>query len=146
MKKVNLVISRKFPIKHPRAGQVTGLINNLLKGSKIHTIRDNIENWEDKIAKVNAGEMYISAKMWLDQPYKSPQQEMRRINRAGLQIIEMDYLNGRLSVQIDGKKYTEPEILAGNDGLSLEDFIGWFFPAGREHYKGVIIHFTDFRY
>lgn len=66
MKKVNLVISRKFPIKHPRAGQVTGLINNLLKGSKIHTIRDNMEYWATKVAKVNAGEMYISAKMWLD--------------------------------------------------------------------------------
>lgn len=146
MKKVNLVISRKFPIKHPRAGQVAGLINNLLQGSKIHTIRDNIKYWEDKVAKVNAGGMYISVKMWLDQPYKSPQQEMHRINRAGLQIIEMDYLNGRLSVRIDGKKYTEPVILAGNDGLSLEDFIGWFFPVGREHYKGAIIHFTDFRY
>lgn len=146
MKKANLVISRKFPVKHPRAGQTTGLIEKLLKGAKIHTIRDNIEYWAGKVAKVNAGQMYISAKMWLDRPYNSPQQEMRRITKAGLQTIEMDYRNGRLSVQIDGRKYTELETLAGNDGLSLEDFIGWFFPDGRTHYKGAIIHFTDFRY
>lgn len=146
MKKAILVISRKFPVKHPRAGQTTGLIDKLLKGAKIHTIRDNIEYWEEKIAKVNAGEMYISAKMWLNQPYKSPQQEMHRITKAGLQTIEMDYRSGRLSVRIDGRKYTELETLAGNDGLSLEDFVGWFFPDGRTHYKGAIIHFTDFRY
>lgn len=146
MKKANLVISRKFPVQHPRAGQTTGLIEKLLKGAKIHTIRDNIEYWADKVAKVNAGQMYISAKMWLDRPYNSPQQEMRRITKAGLQTIEMDYRNGRLSVQIDGRKYTEFETLAGNDGLSLEDFIEWFFPDGRTHYKGAIIHFTNFRY
>lgn len=146
MKKANLVISRKFPVQHPRAGQTTGLIEKLLKGAKIHTIRDNIEYWADKVAKVNAGQMYISAKMWLDRPYNSPQQEMRRITKAGLQTIEMDYRNGRLSVQIDGSKYTELETLAGNDGLSHEDFIGWFFPDGRTNYKGAIIHFTDFRY
>ncbi|WP_418989279.1 hypothetical protein [Alistipes sp.] len=146
MKKVNLVISRKFPVKHPRAGQTTGLLDKLLKGTKIHTIRDNIGYWEEKIAKVNAGEMYISAKIWLDRPYKSPQQEMRRFTKAGLQTIEMDYQNGRLSVRIDGRKYTELETLAGNDGLSLEDFIGWFFSNGRTHYKGAIIHFTEFRY
>ena len=84
--------------------------------------------------------------MWLNQPYKSPQQEMHRITKAGLQTIEMDYRSGRLSVRIDGRKYTELETLAGNDGLSLEDFVGWFFPDGRTHYKGAIIHFTDFIY
>ena len=146
MKKVNLVISRKFPVQHPRAGQTTGLVDKLLKEAKIHTIRDNIDYWTGKVARVNAGEMYISAKMWLGRPYASPQQEMRRITKAGLQIIEMSYRSGRLTVQIDGREYTELEILAGNDGLSLEDFIGWFFPDRRTHYKGAIIHFTDFRY
>lgn len=62
MKKVNLVISRKFPAQHPRTGQTTGLIEKLLKGAKIHTIRDNIDYWEEKVARVNAGEMFISAK------------------------------------------------------------------------------------
>lgn len=146
MKKVNLVVSRKFPVQHSRAGQTTGLIEKLLKGAKIHTIRDNIDYWRGKVARVNAREMYISAKMWLGQPYNSPQQEMRRITKAGLQIIEMSYRSGRLTVEIDGRKYTELETLAGNDGLSLEDFIGWFFPDGRTHYLGAIIHFTDFRY
>ena len=146
MKKANLIISRKFPVKHPRAGQTTGLIDKLLKGAKIHTIRDNVEYWEARIAKVNAGEMYISAKMWLGQPYKSPQQEMRRITKAGLQTIEMEYKEGVLTVWIEGYYYRDAAALAANDGLSLEDFIGWFFPGGRTYYKGAIIHFTDFRY
>lgn len=146
MKKVNLVISRKFPTKHPRAGKSTGLIGKFLDGSKIHTIRDNIDYWWGKVERVNAGEMYISAKMWIGEPYRMPQQEMGRVEKAGLQIIEMNYIGGELFVQIDGRNYKDHETLAANDGLSLEDFIGWFFPGNRIHYKGVIIHFTDFRY
>lgn len=146
MKKVNLILSRKFPVKHPKAGKPTGLIEKALKGSKIHTIRDNIEYWQGKAERVNSGEMYVSGKMWLDQPYRSVQQEMFRLEKIGLQTIEMDYVNGILLVEIDGKIYRDHETLAANDGLSLEDFTGWFFSGKQWTYKGTIIHFTDFRY
>ena len=146
MKKVNLPVSRQFRAGHPRAGQTTGMINKLLSGSKIHTIRDNIEYWTGKIAKVNAGEMYISVKMWIGRPYHTAQQEMHRIMKAGTQVIEMTYTGGILTVLIDGDIYPDHEALVANDGLSFEDFIGCFFSGKRSHYKGVIIHFTDFRY
>lgn len=146
IKKVNLPISRKFPARHPREGQSTGLVAELLKGSKKHTIRDNIDYWEGKVARVNAGDMYISAKMWIGRPYHSSIQEMKRITKAGTQRIEMNYIRGELFVRIDGKRFTDLETLAANDGLSLEDFIAWFFPGRRIQHKGVIIHFTDLRY
>jgi hypothetical protein len=146
MKTAVLTISRHFPDGHPRAGQPTEMMNKHLKGLKKHTIRDNADYWKGIIAKVMAGVMYISVRMWIGRPRQSPQQEMNRITAAGTQDIEMDYLDGVLSVRIDGREYTDHETLAANDGLSLADFIGWFFRRKRSHYEGVIIHFTDFRY
>lgn len=36
---------------------------------------------------------------------------------------------------------------AKNDGLSVEDFVEWFFGNNKENvFEGVVIHFTDFRY
>jgi hypothetical protein len=147
MKTAVLTISRHFPAGHPRAGQPTEMMNKHLKGAKKHTIRDNIAYWEDIVAKVKARVMYISVRMWIGKPRQSPQQEMNRITTAGTQRIEMTYIDEVLSVLIDGKEWTDHETLATNDGLSLADFIGWFFPRRkRTHYEGVIIHFTNFRY
>ncbi len=146
MKTAILTISRHFPDGHPRAGRPTELMNKHLNGKKIHTVRDNIDHWKKIAAKVTDGSMYISVRMWIGRPYKSPQQEMNRITTAGTQEIEMTYVNEVLTVLIDGKEWTDHEALAANDGLSLADYIGWFFPGKRNTYKGVIIHFTNFRY
>lgn len=39
------------------------------------------------------------------------------------------------------------EQIAKNDGLSVADFVEWFFGSSKSNvFEGVVIHFTDFRY
>lgn len=47
-------------------------------------------------------------------------------------------------IWIDDKR-VPIEVVAKNDGLSVEDFISWFFTKDNV-FEGVVIHFTDFRY
>ena len=49
------------------------------------------------------------------------------------------------TVFIDGKRILNVEQLAANDGMTLDDFVSWFFKTSNT-FEGVIIHFTDFRY
>lgn len=46
---------------------------------------------------------------------------------------------------IDGKQLLNVEQLAANDGMTLDDFVSWFFKTS-DTFEGVVIHFTDFRY
>lgn len=49
-------------------------------------------------------------------------------------------------IWIDNKKVSIHEV-AKNDGLSVEDFVEWFFGNNKENvFEGVVIHFTGFRY
>ncbi len=146
MKTAVMIISRLFPAGHPRQGKPTGLMDKFLKGTKIYTIRDGISFWEGIARRVNAGEMFISVRMWIGKPRQSPQQEMRRITKVGAQRIEMDYTGGVLTVRIDDREWADHEALAAGDGLSLPDFTGWFFSGKKSRYEGVIVHFTDFRF
>ena len=43
------------------------------------------------------------------------------------------------------KRILNVEQLAANDGMTLDDFVSWFFKTSNT-FEGVIIHFTDFRY
>ena len=122
MKIAVLTIARRFPVGHPRA------------------------YWKGIVAKVAAGRMYLSVRMWIGKPRQSPQQEMGRAFPTCTQDVTMDYTGGVLAVTIDGQEWADHEALATRDGMTLADFIGWFFPGKRTHWEGVLIHFTDFRY
>ena len=38
--------------------------------------------------------------------------------------------------------------LANRDGLAVDDFVDWFFGSNNKenHFEGIVIHFTKFRY
>jgi hypothetical protein len=49
-------------------------------------------------------------------------------------------------VWIDNKK-VPVEVVAKNDGLSVENFVEWFFGNSKSNvFEGVVVHFTSFKY
>jgi hypothetical protein len=85
---------------------------------------------------------------WTGRPYNSEQRELARCEKIGLQHITMTYGTDDPVPQawVDGKKVPVEQI-AKNDGLSVADFVEWFFGSSKSNvFEGVVIHFTDFRY
>jgi len=148
-KKVILTLCKVFPATHSKAGEPTGFEQKLKAKEKIHTIRYNAKNvWTGRYNDIYFGRKYLSVREWTGRPYNSEQREFARYDRIGLQNITMTYSSSDPVPQawVDGKEIPV-EILAKNDGLSLEEFIEWFFGGTKSNvFEGVIIHFTDYRY
>ena len=150
-KKQILLFSRVFPPSHSKAGKPTGFAEKLAAGTKIHTIRADKKGWwKDGEKAINSGKKYLSMKQWIGRPYNSGQITLGERERIGLQSITMTYsLDDPLpKAWVDGKQ-VPVELLAKNDGLSVEDFVEWFFGTklySGNVFEGVIIHLTDFRY
>lgn len=153
-KQVVLLLSRVFPIYHTRKGQQTGFFEAISHGEKVHTIRAGYDRWKHNLDKVVAGDFQLSLREWSGKPYNSRQVERLRYggDTLGYQRISMAYdpVSDDLKVVIDGRRFTDLETLAHNDGLSLDDFKCWMFGAtkstDKQLFQGIIIHFTDFRY
>ena len=168
MKTYVLTLSQKFPAKHPRKGEPTNFNNQLLNavwrahnmsvgfpqfGMKLHTIRANYPLWQKRFAQIEAGKAILSVRYWTGKPYASKQMEICKLTKTdgiGLQglIILPASPNEVLikeKVQENEYRYIKKELVAANDGLSLENWIDWF----RNYDKTkplAIIHFTPFRY
>lgn len=146
-KKVIVTLCKKFPATHPKAGVPTGFESKLKNGTKIHTIRHNAKGvWDERYKGISSGRKYLSVREWTGRPYNSEQREFARYEEIGLQHITMTYGSSDAVPQIwiDDKR-VPIEVVAKNDGLSVEDFISWFFTKDNV-FEGVVIHFTDFRY
>ena len=143
-----IIVSRTFPCSHSRSGEDTGFPQKLRNGLKLHTIRTNATWWEMVAKEVNAGEAVLSVRTWEGRPYCSKQVEIMQVTKLGLQSISMssDTMFPLPTPCVDGRKQVDIYTLARNDGLSLPDFLEWFFPCGDGFFRGVIVHFTDFRY
>lgn len=148
-KKVILTLCRVFPATHSKKGINTLFAVKLFAGRKIHTIRaDEKGQWAQKVADINAGNKILCVREWTGRPYNSEQREFARYEKIGLQHITMTYGSddARPKVWVDNKKVSIHEV-AKNDGLSVEDFVEWFFGNNKENvFEGVVIHFTSFRY
>lgn len=148
-KKVILTLCKVFPVNHSRAGEPTGFEDKLKSGEKKHTIRFNAKDvWDERYKGVSSGKKYLSVREWTGRPYNSEQRELARYDRIGLQHITMTYGADDAVPQawVNDKK-VPVELLAQNDGLSVQDFVEWFFGNAKSNvFEGVIIHFTDFRY
>lgn len=148
-KKVILILCKVFPVNHSRAGEPTGFEDKLKSGEKKHTIRFNAKDvWDERYKGVSSGKKYLSVREWTGRPHNSEQRELARYDRIGLQHITMTYGADDAVPQawVDDKK-VPVELLAQNDGLSVQDFVEWFFGSSKSNvFEGVIIHFTDFRY
>ncbi len=146
-KKVIITLFKVFPVTHSKKGDPTGFEDKLKSGSKIHTIRFNGNGvWNKRYQGIASGSKFLSVREWTGRPYNSEQREFAKFDKIGLQHIEMSYGSDDPVPQcwVDGKKVPVEEI-AAHDGLSLDDFIEWFFHKDNT-FEGVIIHFTDFRY
>jgi len=147
MKTYVLMISRQFPVNHPKAGEKTGFVEKILAREKIHTIRANYDLWQNRINKIQSGKAELSVRYWTDKPYKSKQKEFLRINKVGIQKLE--FHSGLIAIPKVKKEDSyidiNPELLANNDGLTLHEWEEWFFSYNLTK-PLAIIHFTDFRY
>mgnify|MGYP000482384597 FL=1 len=136
-KKVILTLCKSFPVTHSKAGEATDFEKKLKDKSKIHTIRYNAKNvWNGRYKDIVSGKKYLSIREWTGRPYNSEQH------------VTMTYSSEDAypEIWIDNKKVSIHEV-AKNDGLSVEDFVEWFFGNNKENvFEGVVIHFTDFRY
>jgi hypothetical protein len=148
-KKVILTLCKAFPATHSKAGEPTQFEKKLNAGLKIHTIRYNAKNvWNDRYNGIKSGNKYLSVREWTGRPYNSVQREFTRFDKIGLQKIKMVYSvdDAYPKIWIDDKEVSIQEV-AKNDGLSVSDFVEWFFGNNKENtFDGVIIHFTNFRY
>lgn len=144
MKCYVLIISKHFPVNHPKAGKETDFENKIKKQIKKHTIRANYDFWKKRVDEINAGKAYLSVRQWKGQPYRSKQIEICRYYKLGIEKLSMEMHSDYTVWQInDSKTAYHLWDVATNDGLSYEDFQNWF---GTDYYTGAIIHFTDFRY
>jgi hypothetical protein len=162
MKTYVITLSRCFLANHKRAGEETHFKEKFILGqgltdydtpsmAKLHTIRANYPLWERRIRDIQEGNAVLSVRQWTGKPYRSKQVEIARLtaaNGVGIQKLSFDKDRDGVSslkfFDINGK-YIDWEILANNDGLSLEYWKEWF--QGYDLSKPLaIIHFTKFRY
>lgn len=136
MKTYVLTFSRLFPKGHVKDGNETLFVNSIFSGSKIHTIRQNVELWEKRIKEVQQGTARLSLRFWIDKPYNSKQVEFC--------VITSENNIGYEKATLFRLFYDFKEV-AKNDGLSEEDFADWFKKTPIDK-KLIIIHFTSFRY
>lgn len=157
-----VILSRNFNKTHTRAGQPTFFVEKICKAlnidpptptggwdawetrellkanPKLHTIRLNYDLWEKRFEEIAAGKAYLSLRYWLDDPYKSPQEEFARLTAAD--GIGIEPFTPQVAATDDWL-----EDYAKNDGLRLTDFKDWF-GAFEPNKKYAILHFTSFRY
>lgn len=138
---VDLLIAKNFLKYHTRSDEPTNFEESIRKGLKIHMIRSNFQEWNKKIKRVESKEAVLTVKQWSGVEYRSPQVKLFQFKEnVGIQRLEL--IDGEFIV--DGKTKVDIEVLAKNDGLTVEDFKDWFkvIPTSGM----AIIHFTKFRY
>lgn len=157
MKTYVITLSKVFSKSHANSGNPTGFRQKYENKEKIHTIRANMPLWDGRFKFIAKDDAYLSLRQWSEEPYKSKQEMIANLyanDGIGIQELmfeDSDLMKPRVVMQPDlfnpeGKLIpVEPETLAKNDGLSLENWLEWF-----SHYdlskSMVIIHFTNFRY
>lgn len=163
MKIYYLTLSKVFPKGHNKFPlptffedavlAATTLKNRSNFSPKIHTIRANYDFWVKRFEKIAAGEACLSIRQWVGTPYAkgSTQREIVRLTREdGIGIQKLELVRERCGSQelwtgyLPGGHVTF-DVLARNDGLSLDDWISWFRNYDLSK-PMAIIHFTKFRY
>lgn len=164
IKTYNIMLSKVFPVNHPRAGEETGFRQKVTAAfndmpcflKKIHTIRENYPLWEKRFMEVEKGYAVINLRQWSGRPYRSKTVLICTLtSKDGIGIQRLNFgWRGENQVPIiegwymDGSHGCKRE-LAQNDGLSLEDWQNWFKSHDKDRPTDkslAIIHFTKFRY
>lgn len=179
--KAVVTLSKTFFPNHPRKGQETGFKAKVTDGRKVHTCRCNYEHWRAKMEKITSPGGVLSVRQWSGEPYRSPQEVIADIPAGVTGVQKLELRRERCVVnhfaeetakavatttyydwtaQVDGRG-VPVEILAENDGLTVDDFKAWFAPAfdaAEKKYPELaaaasaltldfaVIHFTKKRY
>lgn len=156
-----ITFSRAFPIGHPRAKQPTYFVEkvfnsflmcgySIMPKSMPLAFLESLskEEFHAKHHTIRAGNRFkvgdkFSPRVWSGQPYRSPQItiapdiEIKKIWDFEIKNFSF-YLNGKsFYVQHSSEFHTHLELLAKNDGLSVQDLFAWFkIPC---EFKGQII-------
>lgn len=171
MNKYVLMLSKAFPVTHPRKGEPTDFRTKLLSARyrqegetlytasdgkcKLHTIRGNYDLWRKRFDEIEAGRAYLSVRQWEGKPYASKQVEIMRLYKEdgiGMQSLCFAGNNSKKDRElhrpiVGGTTEVDYRKLAANDGLSLQDWEDWFTTGDYDLSEPmVIIHFTKFRY
>lgn len=180
--KVIVTLGKTFFPKHPRKGQNTDFRAKVVAGLKVHTCRPNYEHWRAKMEKLTEKGGVLSVREWIGRPYHQPGQETITDIPAGVAGVQkLELSRERCVVNHFAEEQVKPiatttyydytakvdghpvhlEIVAENDGLTVEDFKAWFAPAfdaAEKKYPELaaaasnitldfaIIHFTKRRY
>ena len=157
-----LMVAKKFPATHIRAGEPTYFKEQILAGLKIHTIRENRTLWQDRVKQINEGRAVLSIREWSDKPYRSKQIELLQLTKVGVQNVsifpetkQIYVLRGQGTDADIVKRWTtssehrsEITQFCNNDGFdtvfAIRHFWSWFNSSKPVY--GCILHFTNFKY
>ena len=143
-KQIVLMISKKFLAYHTKKGLPTDFEAKIKSKEKVHTIRANYELWKKKIDEVKSGKAELVLKQWSGLPYRTKQEKLFIYDKDdNIDVSKLTFSEEKGFV-INDEVFVSAEVLAKNDGLSIQDFQDWFkvFPTE----PMAIIHFTGFRY
>ena len=89
MKQIVLPLASRFPAGHLKGGQLTGFPEKVIKGTKIHTFREDPGKWEYNMKQINSRNAELSIRRWIGRPYHTPQLEVKRLRKIGIQQVTM---------------------------------------------------------
>lgn len=151
-----ITLSKTFFPQHPRAGEATEFREKILSGEKLHTCRKNYPYWFRQIERIRAKGGVLSVRQWIGRPYYKPGQESIvdvLADVMGVQRLQLWRTKTATLYDWTALVHGRPvpiEVLATNDGLTVEDFKSWFAPAFKkahaEYLEFAIIQFTKLRY
>lgn len=168
IKRYRMPVSRTFPQRHPRAGEPTFFVDRILAGQtiqsnmwmKIHTIRAS-KVWIERMKEVQAGRAVIELFYWSGKPYHKDENGIGQVvfatldkdSGCGVQELKFDKMDWSYAFVSNVEKadlyprtlFPAYNVLAKNDGLSIDDFKAWFKGYDLSE-PMVIVHFTSFRY
>ena len=126
-----MMVSKRFPAKHPRAGELTGFRERILTGRKLHTLRHSTR-W------LRLDGERVSLRQWAGRPYASKQVEFARcVIRPKCFVVEGETTES-----------ARVAMLARHDGFDDVADFGWWFGAGPGEpidFRGVRVWFCEVR-
>ncbi len=121
----------------------TQFVSAIETGYKIHTIRDTKQKWRKD----------VKIQVYTGKYAKGCRKHHFDLECTGTQTIEIDFTDKwNNSIKIDGRKLTNKEVdlLAQSDGFGNTTIPAWvlfqMWFGNKKPFKGIIIHWTDFRY
>ena len=129
-----LMVSEKFPLHHPRAGEPTLFEKKILSGEKHQTIRRNWNAWTKREKEINEGRAILSIRKWTGIPYRSKHKEIAQFKSIHVVRQGFPSMDSVPDFYIPTLKK-----IASLDGLSFQDFKDWV--RGSEKIFDAIIYF-----